>query len=88
MDIRIQSDGLLYPPKSEKKHPLPPPAPKSPQPPLSKQPSPQESLQWEDLLLLAVGFMVLKGQEKPDIPLLLALAYILFDSCFSLKKLL
>lgn len=90
MEIRIQSDGQLYPPKAEKRRPLPPPLPKEPPPlpPPCDEPDPKEGLQWEDLLLLAVGFMVIKGQEKIDIPLLLALAYILFDSCFSLKKLL
>lgn len=91
MEIRIQSDGQLYPPKKEAKRPLPPPPPKKPDPPKElcpKEEPPKEGLQWEDLLLVAVGLMVIKGQEKIDIPLLLALAYILFDSCFSLKKLL
>ena len=78
MEIRIQSDGQLYPPKSPSKPPKPAPS----------APSPKEGGDWEDLLLVAVGLMILKGGEKADIPLLLALAYVLFDSCFSLKKLL
>ena len=88
MEIRIQSDGQLYPPKGDSLRPPPPPKPKPPPQESPSEEPPKEGLQWEDLLLLAVGFMVIKGQEKIDIPLLLALAYILFDSCFSLKKLL
>jgi phosphoglucomutase len=33
MEIRIQSDGQLYPPKKEARRPLPPPPPKEPDPP-------------------------------------------------------
>ena len=85
MEIRIQSDGQLYGQKSPPKE-LPP---KPPPPPACPSPAPKsEGAEWEELLLIAVGFMVLKGGERADIPLLLALAYILFDSCFSLKKLL
>ena len=84
MEIRIQSDGQLYPPKSGSK-PLPPPPKPTPAP---APPAPRAALQGEDLLLIAVALMVLRGGEKLDLPLLLALAYILFDSCFSLKKLL
>lgn len=90
MEIRIQSDGQLYAQKKEPKRPLAPPAPKADEPPKElcpKDAPAEEGLQWEDLLLIAVGFLILKGCEKADIPLLLALAYILFDSCFSLKKL-
>lgn len=35
-----------------------------------------------------VAFVVIRSGEKPDLPLLLALAYILFDPHFSLKGLL
>lgn len=84
MEIHIQSDGQLYPPqKKDPPHPKPI-AKEEPAP----QIKPQESENhWEDFLLLAIGFVLLRGKEGPDIPLLLALAYILFDSCFSLDKL-
>ena len=70
MEIMLQSDGQLYPPKpSTKEKPCaPPPPPKAP-----------PALPWEDLLLIVVAFIVLKNQEKPDLPLLLALGYILLD---------
>ena len=70
MEIMLQSDGQLYPPKPPPKEKpcAPPPPPKEP-----------SALPWEDLLLIAVAFIVLKNQEKPDLPLLLALGYILLD---------
>jgi len=37
---------------------------------------------------MGVAFLILRGKEKPDIPLLLALAYVLFDRDFSLGSLL
>lgn len=85
MDILLQSDGQLYPPKKAAPKP-PPPKPK---------PSPQEescavekSLSLEDILLVGIAFVLLRNMEQPDLPLLLALAYILFDRDFSLKGLL
>lgn len=80
MEIHIQSDGQLYPPKK-----LPQ---KSPPPPPQKALPKEEENHWEDFLLIAVGVVLLWGKEGPDIPLLLALAYILFDKHFSLEKLL
>ena len=87
MDILLQSDGQLYPPRSEhKKAPLPKPAPPSPPkpnpPPCSPQPAPKPTPtgehSYDELLLLGIAFLILRSTEKPDIPLLLALAYILF----------
>lgn len=95
MDILLQSDGQLYPPrpmerKSEK--PKEPPK-KEPPPPLpvpAEPPCPPAApvLPWEELLIAAIAFIILKSDDQPDIPLLLALAYVLFDSKFSLKGLL
>lgn len=102
MDILLQSDGQLYPPrhadrkppKREQKPeppspepapPPPPPPPKPAEPPCTPAPAP--SLPWEELLIAGVAFIVLRSSDKPDIPLLLALAYVLFDSDFSLKGL-
>ena len=81
MEVQIRSDGQLYPPK-----PSPPPKPKPPEPPCAPPPAPQE-LPWEDLLLIGIALLVLKSRDRPDIPMLLALAYILFDKQFDIKKL-
>lgn len=104
MDILLQSDGQLYPPRHAERRPPPkpeppkPPPPKPvPPPPKPKPPAPapcpppqpaEHENRWEDLLILAVAFIILRSGDKPDIPLLLALAYVLFDSCFSLGNLL
>ena len=81
MEVQIKSDGQLYPPRPIDK-PKPPPKPK-PEPPCP--PKPQE-LPWEDLLLIGVALLVLRNSER-DLPLILALAYILFDRQFDIKKL-
>ncbi len=105
MDILLQSDGQLYPPRHTERPPrhhntpqTPPNAPHSPlkestKPPHTPPPAPTKppksevrGLPWEDFLLMAVAFIVLQ-KEETDIPLLLALAYILFDRNFSLKDL-
>lgn len=105
MDILLQSDGQLYPPRhAERKAPKPAPKPEPkpvqrepepPPPPLpepvhksSQPPAPIPALPWEEFLIGAVALIVMKSGDTPDIPLLLALAYILFDSNFSLKGLL
>lgn len=97
MEIHLQSDGQLYPPKPAPKPPKPPkpPEPKpEPEPPCPPAPcvptAPPEQNQgsWEDFLLIAVIFVVLRSKSQPDLMLLAALAYILFDSCFSFKNLL
>lgn len=87
MDILLQSDGQLYPPRSSKtpSKPAPPPPPKPPAPPPEKKPLLQ-GLPWEELLLMAVAYIVIKNSDQPDVPLLLALAYILFDQNFSIKN--
>ncbi|MBQ7096417.1 MAG: hypothetical protein IJN80_08245 [Clostridia bacterium] len=85
MEIHIQSDGQLYSPQKKSPAPAKPVPKEEPAPPIMPQ---EEENHWEDFLLLAIGFVLLRGKEGPDIPLLLALAYILFDSCFSLDKLL
>lgn len=87
MDILLQSDGQLYPPKRNDRRPEPPPKPKpepKPEPPPPPKTTPR-GLPWEELLLVAVAYILIKNSEKPDIPLLLALAYVLFDQKFSLK---
>lgn len=91
MDILLQSDGQLYPPRHvdrkpskpepKKEKPAPPPIPEPEKKPISS------GLPWEEFLLMAVAFIIIKNDEHPDIPLLLALAYILFDQKFSLKDL-
>ena len=87
MDILLQSDGQLYPPRRSEPKPPPKPEKKEAVPP--PPPPPQaRPIPWEDLLLIAVAFTLLRNSETPDIPLLLALAYILFDRDFSLKGLL
>lgn len=99
MDILLQSDGQLYPPRHvERKPPKPEPKqePREPEPSPPPVPAPvRESTQapapalpWEEFLIGAVALIVMRSGDKPDIPLLLALAYILFDSNFSLKGLL
>lgn len=125
MDILLQSDGQLYPPRHAERRgtaptgtprhpppeqkPGPPPAPlpeqkpgppeqkpgPPPAPPPAACPAPPSvpplasgGLGWEELLILMVAFVVIRSGEKPDLPLLLALAYILFDPHFSLKGLL
>ncbi len=35
---------------------------------------------------MAVAYIVIKNSDQPDVPLLLALAYILFDQNFSIKN--
>ncbi|MBQ7034625.1 MAG: hypothetical protein IJN34_02690 [Clostridia bacterium] len=90
MEIQLQSDGQLYPPRHAERPKPPPPKPPTPQepppppapppPPPGKEPMP--AIPWEDLLLAGVAFLILRSSEKPDIPLLLALAYILFDQQF------
>ena len=88
MDILLQSDGQLYPPRRAEPKP-PPKAEKPAPPPPPEEPKPQtRPIPWEDLLLIAVAFAILRNSETPDIPLLIALAYILFDRDFSLKGLL
>ena len=88
MEILLQSDGQLYPPRQKeppKEPPKKPPAPKPAPPPL---PPKQTGISAEEILLIGVAFLILRGKEKPDIPLLLALAYVLFDRDFSLGSLL
>ncbi len=89
MDILLQSDGQLYPPRRTepkptpvKEKPTPPPPPPAPEPPAARP------IPWEDLLLIAVAFALLRNSDQPDLPLLIALAYIMFDRDFSLKGLL
>ena len=77
MEIMLQSDGQLYPPK-------PPPKPKEPPCP-PPPPKEKQALPLEELLLSGVAYLILKNQEKPDLPLLLALLYILLDPGKSLK---
>lgn len=89
MDILLQSDGQLYPPRhmSPKE---PPKKPKPPPPPAPKPPSPtagKSGLSMEELLLMGIAFLIIRSSDQPDLPLLLALAYILFDQQFSLKGL-
>ncbi len=90
MDVLIHSDGQLYPPKP-KPPPKPAPPPPSPKPDPHPDPHPDRrpfpELPWEDLLLVGVALLILRNNDKPDLPLLLALAYILFDQQFDLKKL-
>lgn len=90
MDILLQSDGQLYPPRRTEPKPPPPKKPaETPPPPQPPPPPPQaRPIPWEDILLIAVAFAILRNSETPDIPLLIALAYILFDRDFSLKGLL
>lgn len=88
MEVQIRSDGQLYPSRSaEKPKPPPPPKPAPPPAPLPPPPPKPSELPWEDLLLIGVAILVLRSSDKPDIPLLLALAYILFDRQFDLHKL-
>ena len=90
MEILLQSDGQLYPPRQKeppKEAPKKPPAPK-PAPPPPQLPPKQVGISAEEFLLIGVAFLILRGKEKPDIPLLLALAYVLFDRDFSLGSLL
>ncbi len=87
MEVQIRSDGQLYPPRQQEKPKPPPPKPKPPDPPCPPpHPAPQE-LPWEDLLLIGIALLVLRSKDRPDIPMLLALAYILFDKQFDIKKL-
>lgn len=87
MEVQIRSDGQLYPPRQQEKPKPPPPKPKPPDPPCPPpHPAPQE-LPWEDLLLIGIALLVLRSKDHPDIPMLLALAYILFDKQFDIKKL-
>lgn len=95
MDILLQSDGQLYPPRhaGQKTPPKPKPKPELPEPPavpVPKTPCPvqERAIPWEEILIVAIAFIVFKSNDKPDIPLLLALAYILFDQQFSLNDLL
>lgn len=85
MDILLQSDGQLYPPRTIKTAPKPPPPPKPPEPTPEKTPALQ-GIPWEELLLVAVAYVLLKNSDQPDLPLLFALAYILFDQNFSIKN--
>ena len=87
MDILLQSDGQLYPPRPERKKtpapkptPPPPPKPEPPCPPPEPLPPPSSASDrsYDELLLLGIAFLILRSSEKPDIPLLFALAYILF----------
>lgn len=87
MDIHIQSDGQLYNHRHREPQMPPPPPPKKEPPKEPPCPKEQEN-HWEDFLLIAIGFILLRDKNHTDIPLLLALAYVLFDSCFSLEKLL
>ena len=98
MEIHLQSDGQLYPPRHStppRERPKPPAKPK-PEPPKEICPPPPaapckpvaKTGEWEDFLLIAVMFIIFRSKEQPDILLLAALAYILFDSCFSFKNLL
>ncbi|MBQ8892892.1 MAG: hypothetical protein IJ043_00605 [Clostridia bacterium] len=90
MDILLQSDGQLYPPRPAPPKPKPEPKPEPEQKPAPPPPPPAEprALPWEDFLIMAIAFVVIKSSDQPDIPLLLALAYVLFDNGFSLKNLL
>ncbi len=84
MDILLQSDGQLYPPR--RSEPKPKPKPPPPCPPPKEEPCTQEkTFSLEELLLIGVAFLVFRSSKEPDLPLLLALAYILFDPQFSLK---
>lgn len=83
MEVQIRSDGQLYPPRQQERPKPPPPKPKPPDPPC---PAPQD-LPWEDLLLIGIALLVLRSNRHPDIPMLLALAYILFDRQFDIKHL-
>ncbi len=89
MDILLQSDGQLYPPRhsERKREPEPKPKPKPPPcPPPKEAPcTAEKSFSLEELLLIGVAFLVFRSSKEPDLPLLLALAYILFDPQFSLK---
>lgn len=98
MDVLIHSDGQLYPPKPKPPPPKKTPDPQPPPPPPDRKPEhappppcrdrrPAPDLPWEDLLLVGVALLVLRNNDRPDLPLLLALAYILFDQQFDLKKL-
>lgn len=89
MDILLQSDGQLHPqhrsvpkppPKKEPSKELCPPPPCTP---AEKRPLPSE-----ELLLIGVAILLLRSSDQPDLPLLLALVYILLDRDFSLKGLL
>ncbi len=91
MDILLQSDGQLYPPRHADRR-TPKPEPKKEKPAPQPVPGPEKKtgltgLPWEEFLLMAVAFIIIKSDDHPDIPLLLALAYILFDQKFSLKDL-
>ncbi len=86
MEVQIRSDGQLYPPRQQEKPKPPPPKPAPPEPPCPPHSAPQEP-PWEDLLLVGIALLVLRGKNRPDIPMLLALAYILFDRQFDIKKL-
>lgn len=88
MDLFIHSDGQLHQPrpKPTPKPPPPSPSPHAQPPPPPPKPAPQP-LPWEDLLVLGILLLVLMNNDKPDLPLVLALCYILFDQQFDLKKL-
>ena len=88
----IHSDGQLYPQKPPPKpphRPEPQPTPPSQAPKKDRRPEPHRppELPWEDLLIIGVALVLLQNNDRPDLPLLLALAYILFDHQFDLKKL-
>lgn len=90
MDILLQSDGQLYPPRRPERHPKP--APEAPKNDAPSKPAPQpepkpllQNLPWEELLLIGIGYILIKNSDHPDLPLLLALAYVLFDQKFSFK---
>ncbi|MBQ3084434.1 MAG: hypothetical protein IJC46_03155 [Clostridia bacterium] len=90
MDILLQSDGQLHP--QRRSAPKPPPK-KEPAkelcpPPAPCAPAEKRPLPLEELLLIGVAVLLLRSSEQPDLPLLLALAYILLDRDFSLKGLL
>ena len=89
MDVQIKSDGQLYPPRPIDKPKPPKPKPESscpPKPPDPPCPPKPQELPLEDLLLIGVALLVLRNSER-DLPLILALAYILFDRQFDIKKL-
>jgi hypothetical protein len=94
MDVLIRSDGQLHPtpppkPKPNPKPPsAPPPQPQPPKPAPCPPPKPtQGQPPWEDLLLIGIMLLILRNSDRPDLPLMLALCYILFDQQFDLKKL-
>ncbi len=90
MDILLQSDGQLYPPRRTERRPRPTPEPPKKEEPPKPAPPPDpkpflQNIPWEELLLIGIGYILIKNSDHPDLPLLLALAYILFDQKFSIK---